>query len=189
MHSKNTVIFDLEIQKSIAAKGEYIDPETQVDGWANSSKSKMSFGVLFDYEDGLYKIYDQNNIKELEERLLRADRIVTYNGISFDYGVLREDGCNIQPSPLRDYDILAMLWNVNRKKEKGFKLNEVGELNLGVGKSDDGAEAPKMFQSGEYARLISYCISDVFLTKSIYDLICNQGFLLAKGGIKFNLSA
>lgn len=188
MNNNNCVVFDLEVQKSIVTDGRKINPETDVNGWANSKFSKMSFGVLFDYEDNLYKIYDQSNIKELEKRLLRAERIVTYNGVSFDYNVLIEDGCNIQASPLRDYDILIKLWAKNGRRERGFKLDEVANLNLGIGKSEDGAEAPKLFQTGQFARLITYCIKDVHMTKLLYDKIISDGFLFAKGGEKFMLT-
>ena len=181
----NQVVFDLEIQKTIVTDGRKINPLIEVDGWKNSRYSKMSVGVIYDYRDDRYKVYDQKNIKELGERLLSADKVIGYNHIAFDYLILREDGINIQGSELRDYDILVELWKKNGKKESGFKLDQVAKLNLACGKSENGAKAPLMFQKGEIAKLITYCIDDVRITKLLYDQIINKGFLLAKGGEKY----
>ena len=55
---------------------------------------------------------------------------------------------------------------------------EIGEVqNLGEKKTSHGLEAIEMYRRGEMERLKEYCMQDVKITKKIFDLIRNQGYL------------
>ena len=75
---KNIVYFDLETQKSA----------DEVGGWGNISKMGMSIGVTFSSANGEYKIYHEKSVDELIKDLQRADLVVGFNNLRFDYEVL-----------------------------------------------------------------------------------------------------
>ena len=57
-------------------------------------------------------------------------------------------------------------------------LGALAEANLGIGKTGKGLEAIDLYRNGEIAKLKSYCLQDVKITKEIYELIKNRGYLL-----------
>src|SRR6266480_1676506 len=75
---KNIVYFDLETQKSAE----------EVGGWDKIRAMRMSVGVTFSTARGGYKIYAESQVEELIEELWRADLVVGFNNLRFDYEVL-----------------------------------------------------------------------------------------------------
>ena len=75
---KNIVYFDLETQKSAEDVG----------GWNNISKMAMSVGVTYSTQRGEYRIYGETEVDELLKELQRADLVVGFNQLRFDYEVL-----------------------------------------------------------------------------------------------------
>src|ERR1700685_4132947 len=76
--AKNILYFDLETQKSA----------DEVGGWGNISKMGMSIGVTCSSTNGEYKIYGEKQVNDLLADLQRADLIVGFNNLRFDYEVL-----------------------------------------------------------------------------------------------------
>ena len=54
-------------------------------------------------------------------------------------------------------------------------------------KTSSGAEAPKMAQRGEWARLINYCLGDVAKTVMVLRLACNGMMKNPKTGGYLNI--
>ena len=75
---KNIVYFDLETQKAAE----------EVGGWSHISKMGMSVGVTFGTARGDYKIYGEQQVNDLIADLQRADLVVGFNNLRFDYEVL-----------------------------------------------------------------------------------------------------
>jgi len=75
---KNIVYFDLETQKSA----------NDVGGWDRICDMRMSIGVTYSTARGGYKIYGEKQIDDLITELQRADLIVGFNQLRFDYEVL-----------------------------------------------------------------------------------------------------
>src|SRR5580765_5742578 len=75
---KNIVYFDLETQKSA----------DEVGGWDKIGRMGMSVGVTYSTARGDYKIYGEKQVDELIRELQRADLIVGFNHLRFDYEVL-----------------------------------------------------------------------------------------------------
>src|SRR5207245_3132412 len=75
---KNILYFDLETQKSAE----------EVGGWNHISRMGMSVGVTFSTATGDYRIYSEKQVDELIKELQRADLIVGFNHLRFDYEVL-----------------------------------------------------------------------------------------------------
>src|SRR5687767_2820242 len=75
---KNIVYFDLETQKSAE----------EVGGWHKIRDMRMSVGVTYSTARGEYKIYSEGQVNHLIEELRRADLVVGFNNLRFDYEVL-----------------------------------------------------------------------------------------------------
>ena len=75
---KNILYFDLETQKSA----------DEVGGWDHISRMGMSVGVTFSTATGGYTIYSEHQVDALIKELQRADLIVGFNHLRFDYEVL-----------------------------------------------------------------------------------------------------
>jgi DEAD/DEAH box helicase domain-containing protein len=74
-----TVYFDLETQRSFGDVG----------GSAHKDKMGMSVGVTYSTENGQYHIFNEENVADLVEQLIKADLVVGYNHVQFDYPVLQ----------------------------------------------------------------------------------------------------
>src|SRR5262245_39475442 len=75
---KNIVYFDLETQKSA----------DEVGGWDKIRDMRMSVGVTYNTARSEYRIYQESQVDDLIHELRRADLIVGFNNIGFDYEVL-----------------------------------------------------------------------------------------------------
>lgn len=168
---KNIVYFDLETQRSFGDVG----------GFANKSKMGVSVAVTYSTARGTYEIYGENEMDRLGEELVRADLVVGWNHIQFDYPVL-------QPyifHTLSDQTInLDMMLDLETKLGFRLKLDSVASASLGTGKSADGLDALKWWQehkkSGDFAplrKIAEYCAFDVKVTKCVHEYALEHGFL------------
>ena len=73
--AKNIVYFDLETQKSA----------DEVGGWSKISRMGMSIGVTYSTARGDYRIYGERDVNDLLTDLQRADLVVGFNVLRFDY--------------------------------------------------------------------------------------------------------
>ena len=126
MASANIVYFDLETQKSAA----------EVGGWDHIRDMKMSVGVTYSTARKTYEIYGEDRVNELIDELMRADLVVGFNHIRFDYEVLHgytswtclKHPLWISCSTCKKYSITAfhwMLWPAPvwevKKPQKAFR--------------------------------------------------------------------
>src|SRR5262245_27274175 len=100
----------------------------------------MSVGVLWDCRREEFEVYQADDCLALRARLQEADRVCTYNGLRFDLPVLwrrrRADVLWRPPWPLLTQDdLLARIWARLRRRQKGWKLDDVARATLGRGKT------------------------------------------------------
>ena len=168
---KNIVYFDLETQRSFGDVG----------GYSNKSKMGVSVGVTFSTARGSYEIYPENEMERLGEELVRADLVVGWNHLNFDYAVL-------QPyvfHTLADQTLnLDMMFDLEKKLGFRLKLDSVASATLGTGKTGDGLDALRWWQehkkSGEFAplrKIAEYCAFDVKVTKCVHQYALEHGML------------
>ncbi len=70
----------------------YLDLETQrtandAGGWNRKGNMRMSIGVTYSTKTGRYEVFSEARVHELIERLRRADLVVGFNVLNFDYHV------------------------------------------------------------------------------------------------------
>src|SRR6266567_5076255 len=75
---RDIVYFDLETQRTANDAG----------GWARKCDMRMSVGVIFSTATGRYEVFGEAQVNQLIERLRRADLVVGFNVLNFDYHVL-----------------------------------------------------------------------------------------------------
>lgn len=169
--SKNIVYFDLETQRSFSAVG----------GSKNKAMMGISVGVAYSTKEEKYFIYDESNIHELGDLLLRADLVVGYNHIDFDYPVLQGYVLNDMLSQTVNLDMLV---EVEKGLGHRLKLDSIASASLGAGKSADGLDALKWWQ--EYKKtgsldpmmkIAEYCCFDVKVTKCVHEFGIENGFI------------
>lgn len=168
---KNIVYFDLETQRSFGDVG----------GSMHKDKMQVSVGVTYSSARGTYEIYAENEMEKLGEELVRADLVVGWNHLQFDYPVLQPYVFHTLAEQTLNLDMMLEL-----EKIVGFrlKLDSVASASLGSGKTADGLDALRWWQehkkSGQFEplrKIAEYCAFDVKVTKCIHEYALEHGLL------------
>ena len=149
----------------------YFDLETQrtandVGGWDKKHEMKMSVGVTFSTAEAKYEIFPESRVDDLIKRLQRADLVVGYNIVRFDYEVLMGYTVLSLPEQLRTLDLLV---DIEKAAGHRLKLDDVAQGTLGVGKIADGLDAIRWWQEGRVMEIAEYCCFDVKVTKLVHE--------------------
>ncbi len=152
---KNIVFFDLETQKSA----------DEVGGWDKIRDMRMSIGVTYSTTRGDYKIYGEKDVDDLLTELQRADLVVGFNNLGFDYEVLH--GYTILD--LRQLPTLDMLVEIKKFLPHRLSLDSIAHATMGVEKTSEGLQAIRWFKEGKLLEIAEYCCYDVKITKLVYE--------------------
>ncbi len=152
----NIVYFDLETQRSA----------DEVGGWNHIAKMGMSVGVTFSTARGTYEIYEEARAPELIEELRRADLVVGFNILRFDYEVLTAYQPFFDPQQVPTLDLLVEL-----ARQLPFRpsLDALAAATLGLEKTGDGLQALRWFRQGRLVEIAEYCCYDVKLTRLLHE--------------------
>ncbi len=152
---KNIVYFDLETQKSA----------DEVGGWDKISRMGMSVGVIYSSARGEYRIFGEKQIDELVRELQRADLIVGFNNLRFDYEVLH----GYTPLDLRQLPTLDLLVDLQNRLQHRLSLDAIATATFGVEKTAEGMQAIQWFKEGRLLEIAEYCCYDVKLTRLVHE--------------------
>ncbi len=169
MSGKNIVYFDLETQRSLS------------DVSNNKSRLCVSIAVTYSTATGEYMIFGENDLVALTDQLLRADLVVGWNHVGFDYPVL-------QPYVVQDLAEhtvnLDMMLDAKELMGRFLRLNNVASNSLGTGKSADGLDAIRWWQEHKKTggfeplrRIAEYCAYDVKVTRFVHEYGMKNGFI------------
>ncbi len=168
------VYFDLETQRSFGDVG----------GAAHKDKMGMSVGVTYSTETGQYHIFGENEVEQLVDQLVKADLVVGYNHVQFDYPVLQ--GYTIYDLPAQTVNCDMMI-DIEEILGHRLKLDSVASATLGLGKTADGLDALKWWQehtkTGDIEpmmKIAEYCCYDVKVTKEVFEYGVRHGKLQYK---------
>ena len=151
---KNIVYFDLETQKSAA----------EVGGWEHKRNMNMSVGVTFSTSSGEYRIYDEPHVHDLVKELMRADLVIGYNIIHFDYEVLHGyTSLDLHATPTLD-----LMVDLENRLGHRIGLDAVAKATLQAPKIADGMQALKWWKEGRLLELAEYCCFDVKITRDLH---------------------
>jgi DEAD/DEAH box helicase domain-containing protein len=152
----NTVYFDLETQKAA----------DEVGGWGNIRDMRMSVGVTYSTARGTYKIYDVRRVNDLIDELRRADLVVGFNNLRFDYEVLIGHNPFFDPAQVPTLDMLVEL---QKTLPHRLSLDAIATATLGVEKTSDGLQAIRWFREGKLVEIAEYCCYDVKITRLVHE--------------------
>ena len=152
---KNIVYFDLETQKSAE----------EVGGWNHIDLMGMSIGVTFSTKRGDYQVYGEPEINGLIEEIQKADLVVGFNQIRFDYKVL--EGYSV--FDFTQVPSLDMLVDLNEKLGHRLKLDSIAQATFGCEKTAEGLQAIEWYRQGKLLEIAEYCLYDVKITKMVHE--------------------
>jgi len=162
---RREVVLDIETRNTFQDVGAY-----------NPSLLQVSLVGCYFYETDTYEAFLEEDLPKLWPRLERADRIIGYNLIGFDYPCLQTYySRNMMRLPTVD-----LLVEIEKKLGFRIKLDDVAQATLGVGKSGHGLMAVEYWKKGEIEKLKEYCLQDVRVTKDVYE------YALQNGHVRFN---
>src|SRR6266700_5132799 len=152
---RNIVYFDLETQKSA----------DEVGGWDQINRMGMSVGVTYSTARGEYEIYAEKRVDELITELRRADLIVGFNHLRFDYEVLH----GYTTFDLRQLPTLDLMVAIQPTLQHRLSLDSIVTATFGVEKTSEGMQAIHWFREGKLVEIAEYCCYDVKLTKLVHE--------------------
>jgi len=97
--------------------------------------------------------------------LQRADLIVGFNNLRFDYEVLH----GYSALDLTQLPTLDMLVVLNEKLGHRLSLDSIATATFGVEKTAEGLQAIEWFKQGKLAEIAEYCCYDVKITKLVHE--------------------
>ena len=152
---KNIVYFDLETQKSAE----------EVGGWDKIRDMRMSVGVTYNTARSEYRIYQETAVDDLIHELRRADLIVGFNNIGFDYEVLH--GYTVLD--MTQLPTLDLMMELRKNVPHRLSLDAVAHATMGVEKTSEGLQAIRWFKEGRLYELAEYCCYDVKITRLVHE--------------------
>ena len=152
---KNIVYFDLETQKSA----------DEVGGWGNIIRMGLSVAVTYSTARGEYTIYGEKQVDDLLRELQRADLVVGFNNLRFDYEVLH----GYTSMDLSQLPTLDMLVELTATLNHRLSLDSIATATFGVEKTAEGLQAIRWYKEGKLAEIAEYCCYDVKITKLVHE--------------------
>ena len=153
---KNIDYFDLETQRTA----------NDVGGWDKKRDMGMSVGVTYSTATSTYSIFNEKTVDGLVDQLRRADLVVGYNIVHFDYEVLMGYTVLDLPSQLLTLDLLV---DIEAKLGHKLKLESLAQGTFNVGKTAEGLDAIKWWRQGRLLEIAEYCCYDVKVTKMVHE--------------------
>jgi hypothetical protein len=172
---KNVVYFDLETQKSA----------DEVGGWDKIRDMRMSVGVTYSTTRGDYRVYGERDVEDLLTELQRADLVVGFNNLGFDYEVLH----HYTVLDLRQLPTLDMLIEIRKTLPHRLSLDSIAHATMGVEKTSEGLQAIRWFKEGKLVEIAEYCCYDVKITRLVheYGVARKQLFYTNKFGARLSV--
>jgi DEAD/DEAH box helicase domain-containing protein len=162
------VIFDVETKKSFEEVGGFFPDRLGIsfvgvcirDGFSGRGEIKGFF---------------EKDLPDLFPILEKADVLVGFNCDNFDIQTL----VPYYQGDVATFPTLDIMVQIKKSVGHRIGLDAVAKETLGIGKTGDGLDAIKYYNSQNWEALSKYCLQDVAVTRDIYD------YGLSKGKIKF----
>lgn len=161
---RDELVIDIETKNTFADVG----------GKDNLRNLDVSFVGVYSYVQNRLLSFRDHQLKELEEILKNARRIVGFSVNRFDIPVLEKYfEFNIKALP-----VLDLLDEIELATGHRISLDLLAKANIGTGKTNHSLDAIAFYSSGDWESLEKYCLNDVAITRDLYELAKKQGYLM-----------
>jgi len=160
--SGNEVVIDIETQNWFTDVGSN-----------DHSLLKISVIGCYFYNTDKYYAYEQHEFSELWPLLEKADRLIGYNTIGFDYPVMN----NYYSGDFCTFPTLDVMVEIQKFLGRRIKLQDVAQATIGEGKSGYGGQAVEWWKQGKIQEIKDYCLQDVKVTRNVYEYGLRHGAL------------
>ena len=143
----------------------------------------MSCLIGWSSATGRPHIFDENTLEDAVNMLEATDCVLSFNGVGFDIPVV--EGLYGRDLGLKHHvDLIQLIWQAQGEgiREPGYTLGECSERTLGISKSGDALLAPQLAEEGRWAELFDYCLTDVVLTRKLFQYAQNHGGIIGVDG-------
>ncbi|MEY2501753.1 MAG: box helicase protein [Verrucomicrobiota bacterium] len=158
---RDLVYFDLETQRTANDAG----------GWARKGDMRMSVGVVYSTATGRYEVFSEAQVDRLVERLRRADLVIGFNVLNFDYQVLMGYTILDLVAELRTADLMA---DMEQRLGHRLGLDAIAQATLGIQKTAAGLDAIRWWREGRILEIAEYCCFDVKVTRLVHEHGCRH---------------
>lgn len=140
------------------------------------TKLGISMVGLFNYATDSFEAYFENDLPNLFPVLESASMIIGYNNRKFDMAVLAP----YYVSDITRLPVLDLMEGVYEYLGYRVPLDELAKETLGMQKTGHGLKAIEYYRNGELDKLKEYCLSDVQITRDLYEFGRKHGVVFVK---------
>lgn len=154
------IVLDLETKYTFR---KYSDPK----------KLGISVVAIYDYKTNKSFTFMEKDIHHLFKFLEKASFIIGFNILGFDLPVLQ----GYYPGNIFQFKTLDILEEVKKVVGRRLALNDLIMATLNKKKTGHGLQAIEYYHQGKIEKLKEYCLSDVLLTKELFDFGVKNGVI------------
>ncbi|MGZ5002613.1 MAG: ribonuclease H-like domain-containing protein [Chthoniobacterales bacterium] len=158
---RDIVYFDLETQRTANDAG----------GWDRKCNMRMSVGAVFSTATCKYEVFSEARVDRLIERLRRADLVVGFNVLNFDYHVLM--GYTVLDL-VHELPTADLMLDMEKRLGHRLGLDSIATATLGVQKTAAGLDAIRWWREGRLLEIAEYCCFDVKVTRLVHEHGCRE---------------
>ncbi len=136
----------------------------EVGGWNRADLMGVSVAVLYESETDAFTVFEQDELDKMAERASKADLVIGFNIVRFDYAVLG----GLVDFPWHKLPTLDLLQSVYERLGYRLKLDNLAQATLSAAKSADGLQALEWWKQGRVKEIADYCTQDVAVTRDLY---------------------
>lgn len=167
--AKDKIVLDIETQKGF----------NEITSRDNLAELRVSVCGVYSYLNNKFFIFEELELKRLNDMLKEAELVIGFNVRRFDLPVL---------APYLSFDVktlkcLDILDEIKIKLGYRLKLDTVAYSTLGIGKTGSGLDALRFYREGKLEELKRYCLNDVKITRDLYEFGKRQGKILYRDGV------
>ncbi|MEE8131773.1 MAG: ribonuclease H-like domain-containing protein [Candidatus Paceibacterota bacterium] len=161
--TQDKIVIDIETKNTFADVGQ-----------DNFDALEVSLVGVYSYLQDKFFCFKEHQLTEFGKMFKNAESIIGFSINRFDVPVLKKH-FNFDIYSVPRFDILD---EIELLLGQRIGLDLLARVNLGKGKNGHGLEAANLYRDGKMEELKNYCLNDVKITKELYDLAKNRGYLL-----------
>lgn len=160
----DTLVFDIE------TKNFFSDPDV---GWNNFDALKISTVGVYSYGRNEYRAFEEHELSTAHEWFEDASLMVGFGINRYDIPVLNRyflEERGGRAADLWKKERIDLLEEIELATGERISLDKLAHANLGTGKTGRGSFAIELYKQGRIEELKAYCLTDVELTKRLFDI-------------------